>query len=105
MGAGTKAEPMPVFAETKVSREICMFQLMVLEIVIGDVKLTLQDMESTNCKLPSRLEQLQVQWRQQKSSVVTWALYFKCIGVSPSTFCSETAWIADCVSRATAKGP
>jgi len=102
--AGTKAEPVPVFTETKVSREICMFQLMVLDIVIGDVKLTLREMEATNCKLPARLERLQVQWRQQKASVDTWASYFKCIGVSLSAR-SESAWIADCVSRAAAKGP
>merc|ERR1711881_578333 len=83
--------PMPVFHATQVSRDICMFQMMVVDIVIGNVEVTLQEIEKTNCKLPQRLENLQVQWRQQKSSVDSWASYF--------------AWIADCVSRAAEKGP
>merc|ERR1712072_1130025 len=103
--SGTRPEPLPVFHATQVSREICMFQMMVLDIVIDDVKSTLQEMEATNCKLPQRLEKLQVEWRQQKSSIDTWALYLKCLGVSLPAGQSETAWIADCVRRAAAKGP
>merc|ERR1719181_2706048 len=76
---------------------------MVVDIIIADVRVTLKDMEETNCKLPQRLVQLQ--WRQQKSSVDTWASYFGCIGTPQPTFQSESAWIADCVSRAAAKGP
>merc|ERR1711918_140090 len=76
-----------------------------LDIVIADAQVTLQEIEATNCKLPQRLEKLQVQWREQKSSIDNWMSYFQCIGVSLSTFSSETAWIADCVSRAAAKGP
>merc|ERR1712085_186277 len=82
-----------------------MFQLMVLDTVIADVKVTLAEVEETNCKLPQRLEKLQVQWRQQKSAVDNWASYFKCIGVSLSDSKSELAWITVCVSRAAAKGP
>merc|ERR1712070_734305 len=103
--SGTRPEPLPVFHATQVSREICMFQMMVLDIVIDDVNSTLQEMEATNCKLPQRLEKLQVEWRQQKSSIDTWALYLKCLGVSLPSGQSETAWIADCVRRAAAKGP
>merc|ERR1711981_665009 len=54
--SGTRPEPMPVFQATQVSREIFMFQLMVVDIIIADVSVTLKDMEETNCKLPQRLE-------------------------------------------------
>merc|ERR1712072_331996 len=103
--SGTRPEAMPVFHATQVSRDICMFQMMVVDIVIANVDVTLQEIEKTNCKLPQRLETLQVQWRQQKSSVDSWASYFACIGVSRPAFQSESAWIADCVSRAAEKGP
>ena len=96
---------MPVFHATQVSREICMFQMMVVDIIIADVKVTLEEMEKTNCKLPQRLETLQGQWRQQKASIDSWASYFRSIGVSLSAFQSESAWIADCVNRAGTKGP
>jgi ubiquitin-protein ligase len=103
--SGTRPEPVPVFQATQVSREICMFQMMVVDIIIADVNLTLKEMEETNCKLPERLEKLQVQWRQQKSSIDSWASYFGCIGASQPGFPSESAWIAECVTRAAAKGP
>merc|ERR1712072_1369680 len=103
--SGPRPEAMPVFHATQVSREICMFQMMVVDIVIANVDVTLQEIEKTNCKLPQRLEKLQVQWRQQKSSVDSWVSYFACIGVSRPAFQSESAWIADCVSRAAEKGP
>merc|ERR1711871_1140397 len=103
--SGTKPEPVPVFQATQVSREICMFQMMVVDLIIGDVSTTLKEMEETNCKLPQRLEKLQLQWRQQKASIVSWTSYFACIGTSQPTFPSETAWIADCASRAANKGP
>merc|ERR1712232_1356670 len=103
--SGTRPEPMPVFQATQVSREICMFQMMVVDIVIAEASATLKEMEVTNCKMPQRLEQLQVQWREKKSSIVNWASYFSCIGMSQPSFPSESAWIADCVSRAAAKGP
>lgn len=103
--SGTKPEPMPVFHATQVSREICMFQMMVVDLIFADVDATLMDMERTNCKLPRRLEDLQKQWRQQKASVVSWDSYFACIAVPPPDFPSETAWIQHCVSRAADKGP
>merc|ERR1712139_69375 len=103
--SGTRPEPMPVFQATQVSREICMFQMMVVDIVIANVDVTLKEMERTNCKLPQRLEKLQVQWREQKSSTDSWDSYFACIGVSRPASQSELAWIADCVSRAAEKGP
>merc|ERR1712217_402929 len=103
--SGARAEPAPVFHATQVSREICMFQMMVVDVVIADVGLTLNAMEDTNCKLPERLEKLQVQWRQQKSSIDSWSSYFGCIGVEKPAFPSETLWIADCVRRAAIRGP
>jgi ubiquitin-protein ligase len=103
--SGTRPEPTPVFEATQVSREICMFQMMVVDVIIADVGTTLKLMEDTNCKMTDRLEKLQVQWRNQKSSIQGWAEYFKCIDASPPAFPSESAWIVDCVSRAAAKGP
>jgi ubiquitin-protein ligase len=67
----------PVLEATKVSREICMFQLMLSAIVVGDdVNKTLQEIEETNCKVPERLELLQSRWREQKASTNTWKLFF-----------------------------
>jgi ubiquitin-protein ligase len=103
--SGTRPEAMPVFYATQVSREICMFQLMVVDIVIGDVETTLVQMQETNCKLPQRLETLQARWREQKASIDCWFSYFKCIGASQPAFPSESDWINDCVIRAAAKGP
>jgi hypothetical protein len=103
--AGTRAESMPVFHATQVSREICMFQMMVVDIVLGDVDTTLSEMEATNCKLPDRLEKLQAQWRESKSATNTWDAYFQQIGASQPSFESKDAWIANCVSRAASKGP
>merc|ERR1712146_826709 len=79
--------------------------MMVVDVVIADVDTTLKLVEETNCKMTERLERLQVQWRNQKSSIDSWAQYFKCINASPPAFPSESAWIANCVSRAAAKGP
>merc|ERR1712029_1067537 len=91
--SGTKPESSPVFHATQVSREICMFQMLVVDVVIGDVMSTLKDIEETNCKLPQRLENLQTRWRQQKSSIDSWSSYFSCIGTPQPAFQSETAWI------------
>merc|ERR1711881_314514 len=41
--SGTKPEPSPVFHATQVSREICMFQMTVVDIIIADVTATLKD--------------------------------------------------------------
>ena len=103
--SGTPAEGGPVFQATKVSREILMFQMAVVDIVIGDVNKTLGDMEETNCKLPERLEHLQSEWRKRKESVADWAAYFSCIGASRPSFPSTGEWIASCIQRAASKGP
>jgi ubiquitin-protein ligase len=103
--AGTKPEPVPVFQATQVSREICMFQMLVVDTIIADVGTTLKEVEFTNCKLPERLENLQAQWRQRKASTNSWEAYFQHIGASKPAFESSSAWIADCVQRAASKGP
>jgi len=103
--AGAKAESVPVFNATQVSREILMFQMMVVDVVIGDVPEVLSQMELTNCRLPERLEALQSQWRQKKQSIVDWQGYFGCIGAAKPSFGSSNLWIADCVSRAESMGP
>jgi len=103
--SGTKPEGSPVFQATKVSREILMFQMMVVDVVVGDVAVTLKEMEATNCKLPARLEQLQAQWRERKQSIGDWAAYFACIGAARPAVSSTAEWIADCVRRAAQKGP
>merc|ERR1711972_170698 len=79
--------------------------MMVLDVVVSDVKVTLQSMETTNCKLPDRLEQLQKQWRERKASTDTWGKYFQNIGASRPEFNSTGEWIQDCVKRASDKGP
>jgi len=104
--SGVPAKAMPVFEATKVSREICMFQLMVMDVIVGDnVQRTLREMEETNCKIPHSLELLQRRWREQKVSVDGWKKYFELIGASLPSFPSCDAWVADCVYRASAKGP
>lgn len=45
----------PVFQATKVSRDILMFQMMVVDIFIGDIGQMLKEIEATNYKLPDRL--------------------------------------------------
>merc|ERR1712078_144270 len=96
----------PVLEATKVSRGICMFQLMLSAIVVGDdVNKTLQEIEETNCKVPERLELLQSRWREQKASTNTWKLFFERIGASLPNFKTTEHWIADCVQRSAAKGP
>jgi hypothetical protein len=106
--AGTKPESAPVFQATQVSREICMFQMLVVDTIIADVGTTLKAMEVTNCKLPERLEKLQTQWRQRKASTDTWASYYRHIGAAQpafAAFASTDAWIADCARKASSKGP
>jgi len=129
--AGARAENVAVFNATKVSREILMFQMMVVDVVIGDVPETLRQMELTNCRLPERLEALQSQWRQRKQSIVDWQGYFAFIGAGKPSFGSisrislrpswytkkrpmnsagathgsSNEWILDCIRRAESKGP
>jgi len=103
--ANTKPEGPAVFEATKVSREILMFQMMVVDIVIGSAAQTVKDMEATNCKLPSRLEELQLRWRERKQSIKDWSGYFTCIGAARPQTASTTEWIARCVKRAAEKGP
>jgi len=103
--SGTRPESQPVFDATKVSREICMFQMMVLDVVIADPAQTLKQMEATNCKLPSRLESLQSKWKQTQANVKDWRAFFKCIQATEPKFPSSAAWIASCVQRAASKGP
>jgi len=103
--SGTRPESGPVFEATTVSRNIAMFQLMVVDVVIGDVQETLREMEATNCKLSERLENLQAQWRERKASTESWAKYFQHISAARPAFGSINAWIEDCARRAGAKGP
>ncbi|CAJ1339114.1 unnamed protein product [Effrenium voratum] len=103
--SGTRPEGAAVFQATQVSREILMFQLAVVDLVIGEPQQTLKEMEETNCKLPDRLERLQSEWRQRKESTKDWGAYFKVIGVDRPNFASTNEWIASCVQRAAAMGP
>lgn len=104
--AGTQPEASPVFEATKVSREIFMFQMMVVDLIVGSSAVeTLDEIEKTNCKLPDRLEKLQSQWRVLKSDTKDWQTFFKVTGASRPTAPTSAAWIADCVRRAAAKGP
>jgi hypothetical protein len=101
----TKPDSQSVFAATKVSREICMFQMIVVDLVIGNVAEMLTEVEATKCKLPERLERLQAQWRERRASTNNWEAYYRHIGAARPAFASSAAWIASCESRAAAKGP
>merc|ERR1712048_545647 len=101
----TPAEATPVFQATKISRDIFLFQMMVVDVVIGNVNETLAEIERTNCKLPSRLEKLQALWRERKAATNDWNAFFQFAGASRPNYSSSAAWIADCVKRAAAKGP
>jgi len=103
--AGTPAKSEPVFKQTQVSREIFMFQMTVVDVVIGDVGKMLQEVEATNCKLPERLDRLQAQWRARKASTTTWAKYFEQVGASLPAFASTDQWIAFSAQRAALRGP
>merc|ERR1712232_1351733 len=103
--AGVQAEATPVFDATKISREIFLFQMMVVDVFIGDVKDTIEEMEKTNCKLPARLEKLQTLWRERKAATKDWGAFFQFAGASRPNPPSSAAWIADCVKRAAEKGP
>merc|ERR1711907_676554 len=107
MGGGRTQCPLKLHLldATKVSREICMFQLMLSAIVVGDdVHDMLREIEETNCKVPKRLELLQSRWREQKASTNTWKLFFERIGASLPPFKTTDLWIADCVQRSASKG-
>jgi len=103
--AGVKAEANPVFDATKISREIFLFQMMVVDVVIGNINETLPEMEKTNCKLPARLEKLQALWRDRKAATKDWTTFFQFAGASRPDHPSVNAWIADCVKKADEKGP
>lgn len=101
---GVQPKSGPVFDATKVSREIAMFQFMVVDVVLGDVTKSLEDMESTNCRLPERLEALQTQWRDRKNATKSWSDYFRFIGAARPKLAVDD-WIAQCQSRAKERGP
>lgn len=103
--SGTKPESSPVFEATRVSRDILMFQMMVVDVVIGDVSQTLGEIETSNCKLPAKLDRLQLQWREKKQSINNWGDFFTCVGAARPPFGSTGEWIASCVRRAADKGP
>jgi len=103
--SSTAPKSQPVFEATKVSRNLLMFQLAVVDIVLGDVEDVKKQIELTNCKLPERLEKLQTEWRKRKELTDTWPKYFKAIGAPTPPFPSTDAWIQSCVQRAAEKGP
>jgi len=103
--SGTAPKAQPVFEATKVSRNLFMFQLAVVDIILGDVQEVKRQIEVTNCKLPDRLEKLQIEWRKRKESTDTWPKFFKAIGAPLPPFPSTDAWIAFCVEHAAEKGP
>jgi len=102
---GVPPESHAVFQATKVSRDICMFQMMVVDIVIGDPTEVLVQIEATNCKLPERLQELQNQWRLKQPTIDTWSKYFAQIQATQPPFSDLSSWIRSCVSRAQDKGP
>mmetsp|Transcript_55129 Transcript_55129/g.102086 ORF Transcript_55129/g.102086 Transcript_55129/m.102086 type:complete len:648 (+) Transcript_55129:63-2006(+) len=103
--SGTKPEPAAVFEATKVSREISMFQMLVVDLIIGDVQETLEAMEATNCKLPDRLEKMQAEWKKRQAGTKTWEDYFGNIGAEMPAFPTLSLWIHNNVDRAAGRGP
>jgi len=103
--SNTPPKDKPVFEATKVSRDILMFNMMVVDIIIGDVAPTLELMEETNCRMPQRLETLQQEWRKASQATTSWKLFFAQLRASMPPAQSPDAWIQTCVSRAAEKGP
>jgi ubiquitin-protein ligase/uncharacterized membrane protein YgcG len=97
-----------VFRATAVSRNICLFQLTVLREVIGtDPNRTAEAMDTSNGKIPERLDRLQRAWKQREDPRA-WRQFAEATGCSSSMAVAMAEgtgeWIRDCVTRAKAKG-
>lgn len=82
-----------------------MFNMMVVDVVIGNAEETLELMDKTNCRMPERLEVLQKKWREMSTATKTWTDYFANIGATRPVCRHPDEWIAMTVSRAAQKGP
>ena len=109
---GARAEDvMSVFKHTEISRNICLFTLMVRQYVLGgdsSVKDAVTSMDATHGKVTQKLDCLQEKWRQyQQNPATTWhefATQTKCSDEMVNRISSGTNWIADCVRQARVNG-
>lgn len=98
-----------VFAATKVSRDITLFQLMFLKHVIGDdPQITAEQLDETNGKAPQVLEKFQQALKKSQQNVVTWRSFLEMTGCTETLLMGitkdEEQWVQTCVTRAKARG-
>jgi len=98
-----------VFAATKVSRDITLFQLMFLKHVIGDnLADTAEMLDKTNGRAPEVLEKFQQAWKESQKKVSSWATFLEFTGCSQALLeeitRDEDKWVQSCVARAKARG-
>ena len=98
-----------VFAATKVSRDITLFQLMFLQHVIGaDLQATAQLLDETNGKASKVLEKFQQAWKESQKKVVDWSSFLEFTGCSEAfrrqITQDQNKWVHTCVARAKARG-
>jgi len=97
-----------VFAATKVSRDMTLFQLMFLKHVIGDdPTMTAKELDETNGKAPQKLEEFQ-QALKESQKVDCWSNYYNMTGCSETLRLTitkdEDLWVKTCVDRAKRRG-
>jgi len=100
----------PVFKATEIGRNIGMFQSLFVRRLIGpDPTATATLMDTSNGKLPAKLEELQGMWRKHLAETNTWPLYFRRLGLDGAVgkpMCADIpGWLRKCVERAEARGP
>ena len=100
-------EPLPrkVFEATKVSREVCLFQLKILHLITSEECAQLRADE-----LAARLEAFQKSWRSLQHEVDQggWARFFLETGcpsdVRDRILWDTGSWVNECVKRSNARG-
>jgi ubiquitin-protein ligase/uncharacterized membrane protein YgcG len=110
--AGVSADNAPdVFQATEVSRNICLFTLLVRKHVLGGgsaVQEAADAMDRTHGKVPDRLATLQAEWKayQQKpaKSWLQFAKHTHCTAEMATRISAGAPWIADCVKQARSNG-
>ena len=110
--AGARAtDEASVFRCTEVSRNICLFTLMVRQHVLGGDSSVLEAvaaMDDTHGKVPKKLETLQDKWKKyEKNPAKSWREYAtqtNCSDEMVNRISSGSNWIVGCVKQARANG-
>lgn len=101
---GVAAAPMPVFEATNVSRNIAMFQFLVLKIVVGGNQAeTAATLDATNGKSPDRLEKLLKLWKAMSTTTDSWKKFFDAVHCPCPSDLQQ--YVTECVVRASKRGP